>query len=101
LIPEYSILVLPLFPAFLFSVLSNILPHDAQELALGDSKILFKYYDLIKYLFCDINPIPVKYALKYSGIDCGNCRLPLCELDDNSKKEISDLINKYQIKLNI
>ena len=83
------------------SVLSNILPYEAQQLALGDSKILFKYYDLIKNLFCDVNPIPVKYALKCLGINCGNCRLPLCELGENLKRKISNLINKYQIKLNI
>ena len=83
------------------SVLSNVLPREAQELALRNSKILFKYYDLIKNLFCDVNPIPVKYALKCLGIDCGNCRLPLCELDDNLKRKISDLINKHQIKLDI
>ena len=83
------------------SVLSNILPYETQQIALGNSKILFKYYDLIKNLFCDVNPIPVKYALNYLGINCGECRLPLCELSDNLKKQISDLINKYKIKLSI
>ena len=83
------------------SVLSNILPNETQKIASGDSKLLFKYYDLAKNLFCDVNPIPVKYALNYLGINCGNCRLPLCELNENSKNKIINLINKYKIKINL
>ena len=33
--------------------------------------------DLIDLLFKETNPIPVKYAMKYTGFDCGGCRLPL------------------------
>lgn len=83
------------------SVLSNILPKETQQIALGDNKNFFKYYNLAKNLFCDVNPIPIKYALNYLGINCGNCRLPLCELDKNLKNKISNLINKYQIKINL
>lgn len=83
------------------SVLSNILPNETQKIASGDSKLLFKYYDLAKNLFCDVNPIPVKYALNYLGINCGNCRLPLCELNENSKSKIINLINKHKIKINL
>ena len=32
---------------------------------------------LIEALFREVNPIPVKAALKLAGYDCGNCRLPL------------------------
>ena len=35
---------------------------------------------LIELLFCEVNPIPVKAALKYIGYDCGDCRLPLTAL---------------------
>ena len=31
----------------------------------------------IDLLFSDVNPIPVKTAMKAIGFDCGQCRLPL------------------------
>jgi 4-hydroxy-tetrahydrodipicolinate synthase len=30
-------------------------------------------------MFCDVNPIPVKYALNVMGRKVGPCRLPLVE----------------------
>ena len=35
---------------------------------------------LINALFSEVNPIPVKAALRMAGIDCGKCRLPLTDL---------------------
>ena len=33
-------------------------------------------------LFIEVNPIPVKAALKLMGLDSGTLRLPLCEISD-------------------
>ena len=33
---------------------------------------------LIRALFADVNPIPVKCALNLMGFAAGPCRLPLC-----------------------
>ena len=30
-------------------------------------------------MFCEVNPIPVKAALRLAGFDVGHCRLPLTE----------------------
>ena len=35
---------------------------------------------LIELLFSEVNPIPVKAAMKLIGYDCGGCRLPLTEM---------------------
>ena len=35
---------------------------------------------LIDAMFCDVNPMPIKTALRLQGIDAGKCRAPLCEL---------------------
>ncbi len=67
------------------SVASHLIPkemHDMAEFALkGDYKkaaeLQLKYLGLIKALFCDVNPIPVKEALNIMGKDVGECRLPL------------------------
>ena len=37
---------------------------------------------LIKELFCEVNPIPVKAALNLMGMEAGPCRLPLTTLEE-------------------
>ena len=45
---------------------------------------------LIEALFSEVNPIPVKAAMKLIGYDCGECRLPLTPISqENLKKLIS------------
>lgn len=80
------------------SVLSNILPGETvlmTEAALaGDfdtaAAIQADLLPLIDLLFSEVNPIPVKYALKQIGFDCGACRLPLGPLSEINKKLIDD-----------
>lgn len=43
---------------------------------------------LIELLFCEVNPIPVKAALKQIGYDCGGCRLPLTDLSSENLKKL-------------
>lgn len=78
------------------SVLSNICPAEtnamAQAALSGDfdtaSVLQCKLLPLIDLLFCEVNPIPVKEAMKYIGYDCGNCRLPLSTLTQEDKKRL-------------
>lgn len=67
------------------SVLSNVLPVETQAMAqaalAGDfdtaADLQCQMLPLIDALFREVNPIPVKAAMKMVGFDCGNCRLPL------------------------
>ena len=67
------------------SVLSNILPVETQAMVKaaldGDfdtaSALQIHLLPLIEALFSEVNPIPVKAAMKLIGYDCGECRLPL------------------------
>ena len=67
------------------SVLSNIVPLETQAMALaalnGDfdtaAALQIELHPLVDALFSDVNPIPVKTAMKLIGYDCGPCRLPL------------------------
>lgn len=67
------------------SVVSNILPTETlamTEAALdGDfdtaADLQLQLLPLIEILFREVNPIPVKAAMKLVGYDCGQCRLPL------------------------
>ena len=71
------------------SVLSNVAPKETHDLCQkwldGDVKgslaLQFEYLDLIKALFCEVNPIPVKTAMNMMGFNAGNLRLPLCKMD--------------------
>ncbi len=92
--PEFSVwsgnddqaaAVMALGGAGVISVVSNLFPEEVQAMALaaldGDfdtaSDLQLKLLPLIRALFREVNPIPVKAAMKRLGYDCGICRLPL------------------------
>lgn len=78
------------------SVLSNVYPEETQEMCAAALKgdyetagaIQRELLPLIDLLFCEVNPIPVKAAMKCIGYDCGNCRLPLCKPAKEHQKQI-------------
>ncbi len=78
------------------SVFSNIAPVEARFLAEaaldGDfdtaSALQIDLQPLIELLFCEVNPIPVKAAMKQIGYDCGDCRLPLTALTESNQKRL-------------
>ncbi len=70
------------------SVLSHLIPLETHNMVwnclhdkfLRAMQTQVSYLDLINALFCEVNPIPVKAALNYMGLDVGKCRLPLCDI---------------------
>ena len=79
------------------SVLSNILPIQAQAMAKaaldGDfdtaSALQIELQPLVELLFSEVNPIPVKAAMKLLGYDCGGCRLPLTALSEEKRRKLA------------
>ena len=75
------------------SVLSNVAPKYTHDMCMkffdGNLKealdMQLKALDLISALFSEVNPIPVKHALKLIGFDFGLPRLPLVELTEKNK----------------
>ena len=71
--------------AGLISVASNVMPEAMAELThaclRGDfargREIQFKIQPLVRALFSEVNPIPVKAAMEELGLDSGALRLPL------------------------
>lgn len=51
--------------------------------------------DLVHSLFCEVNPIPIKYAMNYTGFKCGKPRLPLIELSDANKERVINSIKQF------
>lgn len=84
------------------SVLSNILPEKTHDMVAsylaGDVKksceMQLKYFDLVKALFCEVNPIPVKKALNLMGMNVGSLRLPLTEMEETNAKRLEDEMRK-------
>lgn len=78
------------------SVLSNIVPVETQAMiqaALdGDfdtaTDLQLKLLPLIELLFSEVNPIPVKAAMKLIGYDCGACRLPLTSMSPEAYQKL-------------
>lgn len=78
------------------SVLSNLFPAETsamtQAALAGDfdtaASLQVELTELIELLFAEVNPIPVKYAMRYIGYDCGKCRLPLAQLSADTKRRI-------------
>lgn len=78
------------------SVVSNVCP--AETVAMTDAALAGDFdtaaalqcqlLPLISLLFSEVNPIPVKYAMRFAGFDCGNCRLPLGQLNADNKRKL-------------
>ena len=87
------------------SVLSNVCPKETHAICelyrngnVKDSAALqLKYLDLCNALFCDVNPIPVKEALNMMGWNVGECRLPLCTMDEAGRATLRTALEKHQL----
>jgi 4-hydroxy-tetrahydrodipicolinate synthase len=84
------------------STMANIIPKDAHDIVAkffaGDIqaaiKLQLKTLELIKALFIEVNPIPVKAAVNLRGFKAGHCRMPLTDLEGDNlallKKEMKN-----------
>ena len=78
------------------SVLSNVAPQFTHDMAVacleGDYKkaaaMQLKCLELVRSLFCEVNPIPVKAALNMQGYDAGIPRLPLTEMTEKNQERL-------------
>lgn len=85
------------------SVLSNVLPVQTQALAKaaldGDfdtaAALQIELQPLVQMLFCEVNPIPVKAAMKLIGYDCGSCRLPLTSMGRENHARLERVLHAY------
>ena len=88
------------------SVTSNIIPKENHDMVMnylnGNTaeavKAQIKYIDLVRAMFTEVNPVPVKEAMNIMGFDVGPCRSPLGPLSDKSREHVREIINRYGIK---
>jgi len=85
------------------SVAANIVPRDVAAIIdafdKGDLKkaqeIHFKLMPLIRALFIETNPIPVKKAAELMGLCSGALRLPMCDMEEAHLAKLKEALNSY------
>ena len=83
------------------SVLSNLLPYETGRIVKSylegkkDEALALqeKYNPLIKALFSEVNPIPVKEAMAMLGFCDLEYRLPLVPMEDDTKATLVEEMN--------
>jgi 4-hydroxy-tetrahydrodipicolinate synthase len=86
------------------SVAANVAPRDMAELtgamALGNliraRELHFKLLPLMKALFIETNPIPVKAALSHLGRPAGEVRPPLAPLSEGNLQMLRDVLDRVK-----
>lgn len=87
------------------SVISNICPSESAQLIksykAGDiakaRQIHYSMLDLIKQLFVQINPIPVKAAMNLMGMDAGDVRMPLVNFEGKDKEKLRAILEGMKL----
>ena len=95
--------ILSLGGSGVISVLSNVAPRVAHDICQhyfdGDvrtaTKMQIDYTDLIDALFCEVNPIPVKKAMRRLGYDAGPLRMPLSEMEPAHAAQLDAALRKH------
>lgn len=98
---DMTVPVISLGGSGVISVSSNVFPEQMQAMTqaalAGDfrsaANLQLSLIPLTDLLFCEVNPIPVKAAMKILGYDCGNCRLPLTPLLPENERKLKELLS--------
>ncbi|MBQ9166679.1 MAG: 4-hydroxy-tetrahydrodipicolinate synthase [Oscillospiraceae bacterium] len=85
------------------SVMANIQPavvRDLSHLCLEGkfaeaAQLQADYQKLNDALFVEVNPIPVKTAMNLMGMDAGELRLPLCEMEEGNLAKLKSVLSEY------
>lgn len=87
------------------SVMANIIPKDTHNIVVSflegnieeARRLQLKYVDLIKALFMDVSPMPLKAAMNLMGMNVGKCRMPLVDLDEEKLSKMKNVLMKYNL----
>ncbi len=93
---DQTVPILSLGGVGVISVMSNVAPRETHMLCQNyfdgkideASRMQIDYCDLIDALFCEVNPIPVKVAMRLQGWNVGKLRMPLCEPEAKHVEQI-------------
>lgn len=102
---DHTVPMMALGAKGLISVVSNLLPapmvtmtHAALDGDMETAKqIQLAYTPLMRALFSQVNPIPIKTAMHSVGLDSGVLRLPLCPMDSSSSSHLLHIMREMEI----
>ncbi len=86
------------------SVASNLFPRQMVDLVHAALSGRFDeardFHDRLmpwfRFEFIETNPIPIKEAMRLSGLPSGSCRLPLCALTEKNQERLSELLREME-----
>ncbi|MDD5449214.1 MAG: 4-hydroxy-tetrahydrodipicolinate synthase [Candidatus Omnitrophica bacterium] len=89
----------------IISVVANIVPKDVSDMVnaflegnIKKAKELhYKLFGLIKAMFIETNPIPVKTAMGLMGLCDPALRLPMCEMLPENKAKLTKQLKDYKL----
>ena len=92
--------------AGVISTAANLIPRDMRELtrlslsgSLHKAGLLqLRMAELLRALFCEVNPIPVKTALARLGLCTDELRLPLCAMGTENRARLYAAMDAYGVK---
>ena len=85
------------------SVLANVAPKKVSDMVhaclAGDYKkaaaLQIETIPMVKALFCETSPIPVKAALNMMGWNVGECRMPLTSMEESNRALLEAAMKEY------
>jgi len=85
------------------SVASHVIPEAMTKMAHlclegnfeAASRLQIENMDLIDALFAEVNPIPVKAAMKLLDRDSGVLRLPLCDISEKNLENLRSVMEQH------
>ena len=60
-------------------------------------KQLYRYLPLIRMMYSESNPVPLKYAMNLVGADVGKPRKPLMELSESNQRTMKQTMERLGI----
>ena len=81
-----------IMPKFTHTMVEDFLNHNIEKAIQAQIKAI----PLIKGLFCEVNPIPVKAALNMMGYKVGIPRLPLVEMSRENQEILKKQIQNFK-----
>ncbi len=89
----------------IISVVANIVPKDVADMVTAFEKgnmkeaqrLHYKLLGLIKAMFIETNPIPVKTAMGLMGLCEPDLRLPMCEMMPENKEKLVKALKDYKL----
>ncbi|MBQ7491983.1 MAG: 4-hydroxy-tetrahydrodipicolinate synthase [Clostridia bacterium] len=94
--------ILSLGGSGVISVWANVMPTEVHDMVAaflnGDVKkareLQLAYLPFINGLFMEVNPIPVKEAMKLAGMPVGGYRLPLCPMSESNREKLERIMKE-------